>query len=116
MSQCYYLVINFLDRDYHDASSIRIGYGVWADKADAEAKAAELNQRFKKEWDDRCREKREAFAQWQKRWDALKVAGLSEGGRPVLWDGYNAEWEPGIGGTEYYTVEEAEFFEANKEA
>ena len=115
MSECYYLEINYLDDDNYYTSKPRVKHGVWANMADAEAKAAELNQRFKKEWDDCCREKREEVARKQERWDALKVAGLSEGGRPVLWGGYNAEWEPGIGGTEYYSVEEAEFFEANKE-
>lgn len=114
MNKCYYLEINFFG--YYAASSPRIEHGVWADKTDAEAKAAELNQEFRKEWDDRCRKKREEVAQRQKRWDALKVAGLSEGDRPVLRDDHNAEWKPGIGGTEYYTVKETEFFEANKEA
>lgn len=107
MNKCYYLEINYKPR---------IKHGVWANMADAEAKAAELNQRFKKEWDDYCRKKREEVVRLQKRWDALKVAGLSEGERPVLWGAYNAEWEPGICGTEYYTVGVAKFFKTNKKA
>jgi hypothetical protein len=111
--KCYYLVNCHRDADNYDAYSDHAQRGVWAVKADAQRKVAELNQASKQEWDRQVLDAQLSVAKRQQRWDALHAAGLSEGDRPQFDYWYDREWSPGVGGISYFEVEETEFFPPN---
>lgn len=48
---CYYIEVNFPDRDNYARSEARMGYGVWLDEKAAQVKADELNRPIKRAWE-----------------------------------------------------------------